>query len=258
MISKLFSKFRKTAAPKVRFYCLEPGVADIFPITRSASIKRKWMSDDTQEFVSSVNCPGVNKIVSSGWVMLAPADFIISTTGDGVHLEWLEPFRFSKVTPGMDAYISSHSREQTEIFLDDDKTLKTVVKVETPWRVEGDDDVLLLQLPVQYNNEDRFQAASGILDLRYAHLMNVQLFWKKLEGKTLVRAGTPLCQYIPISRKALSTSYYDVTINLATEQDRIKEQEFNYASNCVILKHDTLAARLTRTLAVLKKYKKKD
>ena len=91
MISKLFSKFRKTAAPKVRFYCLEPGVADIFPITRSASIKRKWMSDDTQEFVSSVNCPGVNKIVSSGWVMLAPADFIISTTGDGVHLEWLEP-----------------------------------------------------------------------------------------------------------------------------------------------------------------------
>ncbi len=258
MLSKLFSKFKKEKKPKVRFYCLEPGVADLFPITRSASLKRKWMSDTSQQFVSSVNCPGVNKIVSSGWLMLAPADFMISTKGDGVEFEWLEPYRFTKVTPNMDSYISSHSREQAEIFLDDNQTLKTVIKVETPWRVEGDDDLLLLQLPVSYNNEDRFQAATGILDLKYAHLMNVQLFWKKLEGTTVVKAGTPLCQYIPISRKALSTSFYDVSIDMAKELDLIKEREFNYASNCVILKHDTLAARLTRTLAVLNKYKQKD
>lgn len=258
MISKLFSKFKKEEKPSIRFFCLEPGVSDLYPITRSASIKRKWMTESTQEFVSSANCPGINKIVSSGWVMLAPADFIISTNGDKVHFEWLEPYRFTKVTPGMDAYIASHSKEQTEIFLDDEETLKTVIKIETPWRVEGDDDILLLQMPVQYNNEDRFTAATGILDLRYAHLMNVQLFWKKLEGSTLVRAGTPLCQYIPVSRKALSTSSYNVLIETANQQDQIKEHEFNYASKCVILKHDTLASRLTRTLAVLKKYRKKD
>ncbi len=258
MLSKFFSRFKKEKKPKVRFFCLEPGVADAFPIVRSASVKRKWMSDTSQQHVSSVNCPGVNKVVSSGWLMLAPADFMITTNGDGIRFDWLEPYRFTKVTPGMDTYISSHTRDQTEIFLDDEETLKTVVKIETPWRVEGDDDLLLLQVPVTYNNEDRFQAATGILDLKYAHLMNVQLFWKKLDGSTLVKAGTPLCQYIPISRKALSTSFYDVTIETANDQDLIKEKEFNYASNCVILKHDTLAARLTRTLAVLNKYKQKD
>jgi hypothetical protein len=257
-ICKWFSRFKKQkVAPKVRFFCLEPGVADLYPITRSSSIKRKWLNDTSQQHVSSVNCPGINKVVSSGWVMLAPADFMITTNGDGVTFNWLEPYRFTKVTEGMDAYIASHTKEQTEIFLDDEETLKTVIKIETPWRVEADDDVVFLQMPVAYNNEDRFTAATGILDLRYAHLMNVQLFWKKLEGSHLVRAGTPLCQYIPMSRQSLNVSSYDVTMEYANDTDKMKEREFNYASKCVILKEDSLASRLTRTLAVLNKYKKR-
>jgi hypothetical protein len=257
LCKKLFGWMRKEKQPSIRFYSLETGVEKLYPITKSSAIKRKFAEDKSQVAVSSANCPGINKVVSTGWVMLAPADFIITTTGDGIGFNWVEPYRFTKFAEGKETYISSHTKEQTEIFLDDDVTLKTVVKIETPWRVEADDDILLLQLPVTYNNEARFTAATGILDLRYAHLMNVQLFWKDLNSSTLIRAGTPLCQYIPISRKALSTSSYNVTIDIANQTDIQKEQEFNYASNCVILSHDTLASRLTRTLAVLNKYKKR-
>ena len=258
LCKKLFGSWRKQK-PYIRFYSLEPGVLDLFPIVKSSSIKRNFEDTPDYENIPSVaNCPGINKIVSSGWIAVAPADFIIKTYGDGVKLEWLEPWRFKNGNPGHESYVSLHGRAQAEPVLDDPAdTVKTVVKLETPWRVETSDDVVLLQMPVAYNNESRFYAATGILDTRYGHTLNIQLFWKVMQGETLVRAGTPLCQYVPVLRSALSTSNYDVVIDNATEEDRQKEQEFNYAANCVFLGKDTLASRLTRSLKILNKYKKR-
>ena len=76
--------------------------------------------------------------------------------------------------------------------------LNSAVKVETPWRVKASEDMLLLQMPVSYNNETRFTAAYGIVDPMYMHAIPIQLFWHVLEGKTLVKAGTPLAQFVPI------------------------------------------------------------
>jgi hypothetical protein len=259
LCKRLFGKKEK---PYVRFYSLEPGVLDLFPIVPSANIKRQFMVDDQigdlPETLSSKNCPGIRKIISSGWIVSAPADFVIQTNGDGVSMEWLEPYRFNKVSENRDAYVSAHTRSQVEPLLDNpNTTLKTVVKLETPWRVEASDDVILLQLPVTYNNERRFTAATGFLDMRYGHVLNVQLFWNMLDDKTLVRAGTPLCQLIPVSKKFLALSNYDVTIENATHTDLEKERAFNYAANCVILNNDSLAARLKRSMAILTKYKNK-
>lgn len=259
LFKKLFEKWF-SKKPYIRFYTLESGVRELFPIVRSSTIKRNFLEDvqigDAQDTLSSKNCPGIKKIVNTGWIVTAPADFVIQTNGDGVFFEWAEPYRFTKITPGMDAYISGHTRSQVEPLLDDpETTLKQVVKVETPWRVEASDDVVFLQVPVTYNNESRFHSATGILDPKYAHLINVQLFWKDLNGKTLIRAGTPLCQLIPVARKSLSISAYDVTIDDATPLDIEKEKEFNYASNCAIMGQDSLASRLSRTIAILNKYK---
>ncbi|CAB4125869.1 hypothetical protein UFOVP181_369 [uncultured Caudovirales phage] len=251
---------RKEPKPFIRFYSLEPGTVTLFPIVKSTAIDRKFLSQsqvgDQPETLSSKNCPGIKKIVSSGWIVPAPADFSILTNGDGVSFDWGEPYRFTKITPGMDAYVNSHTRSQTEPLLDNENTtLKTVVKIETPWRVEASDDTILLLMPVTYNNESRFSAATGILDPKYGHVLNIQLFWKVLNGATVIKAGTPLCQIIPISRKALSKSYYDVIIDVATDEDAKKEQEFNYASNCTFLANDSLSSRLSRVIAVLNKYK---
>jgi hypothetical protein len=253
--------FGKKEEPYIRFYSLEPGVVDLFPIIPSSRLVRPFMEQeqvgDLPETLSSKNCPGIRKIISTGWVVPAPADFIIQTNGDGVSMEWREPYRFNKVSEGRDAYVSGHTRSQVEPLIDDpNTTLKTVIKLETPWRVEASDDVMLLQLPVTYNNESRFTAATGFLDMKYGHVLNVQLFWNVLNDKTLVRAGTPLCQLIPVSRKSLSLSSYDVKIENANDRDKEKERAFNYAANCVILNHDSLASRLKRSIAVLTRYKK--
>ena len=262
LCKKLFGWMRKESKPFIRFYSLDPGTATLFPIVKSASIGRNFLeqaqASDQPDTLSSKNCPGIKKIVSSGWIVPAPADFSINTNGDGISFDWGEPYRFSKITPGMDAYVNSHTRSQTEPLLDNSNTtLKTVVKIETPWRIEASDDTVLLLMPVTYNNESRFSAATGILDPKYGHVVNIQLFWKVLTGNTTIKAGTPLCQIIPISRKALTGSYYDVTIDVATANDTKKEQEFNYASNCAFLASDSLSSRLSRVITVLNKYKTK-
>ena len=253
-IKKLFKK-----RSYIRFYSLESGVATLYPIVKSSTVKRRFMEEeqigDMPETLSSKNCPGIKKIISTGWIVTAPADFTVNTVGDGVTFEWNEPYRFTKITPGMDSYVSGHTRSQTEPLLDDpNDTLKTVIKIETPWRIEASDDVVFLLMPVTYNNESRFTAATGILDPKYGHLINIQLFWKVLSGRTLIRAGTPLCQIIPVSRKALSSSFYDVTIDVADETDKQKEREFNYASNCAFLPSDKLSSRLGRIITILNKY----
>lgn len=89
MFKKLFKKIFKQK-PFIRFYTLESGVLTLYPIVKSASVKRKFMEDDQigdlPETLSSKNCPGIKKIISTGWIVPAPADFTINTVGDGVTL----------------------------------------------------------------------------------------------------------------------------------------------------------------------------
>lgn len=257
LCKRLFGKKKKSAS-FVDFYSIQTGVADVFPIVRASSIKRNYQDATyANTDAETKNCPGIKYITSAGWIVPAPADFVIKTNGDGVSLEWHETYRFSKGDHGMESYISTHTSSQSEPLISNpEETLKTVVKVETPWRLSTSDDLVLLQLPVTYNNESRFQAATGILDPRYSHYINVQLFWKEMNGSTTISAGTPLCQLIPISRKTLNLSTIDVTIRDADSDDLQKEKAFNYANNCVILSNDSLSSRLSRTMSILNKFKK--
>lgn len=258
----LFKKwFGLTKKSYIRFYTLEPGVHDLYPIAKSSSLRRPFESEEqaNPQALSSKNCPGIKKLVSAGWIVTAPADFIIRTAGDGVEFEWAEPIKFSKGQSNIANYISSHTRSQVEPLLDDStNTLKTVVKVETPWRLDASDDLIFLQIPISYNKESRFTAAHGFLDPKYMHAINVQLFWHVLNGETLVRAGTPLCQIIPIEKSTLGMSKFNVEIVKATEHDYERERSFNFAANCVMLQHDNLKSRLARTSLILNKYKTKE
>lgn len=258
LIYKLFNK----TTPYVRFYSLESGVLELFPIIPSSKVKRSFTSSPVVEKEpSSKFCPGIKKIVSAGWIVTAPADFLIKPSDDGLRFDWIEPWQFGSeaMTLRGTSYIADHGPNQVVSLLDDfDNTLKSVVKVQTPWRVEASDDIVLLQLPVTYNNESRFYSATGIFDPKYGYQVNVQLFWKKLDGETIVKAGTPLCQFIPMSRKHLSTNLYNVTIDDASANDIKKEKAFVYAANCVMLSTDTLSARIDRTKKILSKFSKKD
>lgn len=260
LCKKLFGNWFKKK-PYIRFYSLYPGVLELFPIVKSIEIKRQFLdkSNYPPETLSTANCPGLKKIASAGFIIPAPADFEITTNGDGSSFSWVEPMVFGKGLPGTESYINSHTKEQTSPLISNiHETLATAIKVETPWRFETSEDVVFLQLPVMYNNESRFVAASGILDPVFSNTVNVQLFWKKLNGTELVRAGTPLCQYIPILRKDLNLNEYDILIENADNLDFQREASYNFAANCVVLKHDPLSARLIRASKILKSFKRRN
>tara|TARA_B110000503_G_scaffold89598_1_gene135643 strand:- start:14333 stop:15151 length:819 start_codon:yes stop_codon:yes gene_type:complete len=245
----------------IRFYSLEPGVPEVVPIIPAHKMKRAWMQrndppDPDNGNMHTKNCPGITKLVSMGYVLRAPADFIIKTdVNNNTTFNWVESKRFNTEDPGNERYIGFHNQYQTEHTLDDpSKSLKVAVKIDTPWRVKASDDIVLLQVPIAYNNEPRFTAAQGILDPRFSHVVNVQLYWHVLDGETLVKAGTPLVQYIPIQRN-FGISNIDLIIDDATQDDKELEKAFNYCNNSIFLKEDNMKSRLQRTNAVMTKYK---
>jgi len=145
----------------------------------------------------------------------------------------------------IDYYIDWHSHAQVEPIIPKSNNevnkpyLHTAVKVETPWRVKASNDIVLLQIPVTYNNEERFTAAIGIVDPQYMHAVTVQLFWHVLNSETLVRAGTPLVQYVPINRNFLEKNSIDFIVDKATFVEKELEDAYTFANHSRFPRTDT-------------------
>ena len=263
LCKKLFGSWFRKKKSWVRFYSMEPGVTTLYPIYPSKQLTRKYRDwPEDPNVMSTKNCPGILKLTSTGWILPAPADFIIKVDDFGISYDWREPWRFKtgpEYPPDVARYVSAvHGPNQTTCLLDDpDTVLSSIVKIETPWRVEASDDVVFLILPVHYNNEKRFFSATGILDSRYGYNLNIQLFWNSRKGETHVKAGTPLCHIIPMNRNYMTMSMYDTVIDEADSHDWTRERAWVYASNCAIMKTDSLSSRLNRLSKILKNYAKR-
>lgn len=244
----MFNFFKKKKS-WVRFYSLDENVAIAYPIIESRNVDRDWnglagvgRNRPEQGNQTVLNCPAIKQMTNTGYVLRAPADFLIKT-GPGVdQLSWETPFLFKRESDkytfgGTDYYISWHSPAHTEPLLPQEipstnkETLHSAVKVETPWRVKTSDDILLLQVPITYNNEARFSAAIGIIDPKYMHALSVQLFWHVMEGDTLIRAGTPLVQYIPISRSMLNKNSIEFVVDAAQQVEKELEEAYAFTNH---------------------------
>ena len=85
--------------------------------------------------------------------------------------------------------------------------------------------------------------------------VNVQLLWKVLdsgEDGTLIKAGTPLAQFIPIRRKELDNNWYDMKIETATQEDWDLENAFNYSLRAEYSTEDTVSRKIKRAKRAIK------
>jgi hypothetical protein len=269
----MFDWFKKKKS-WVRFYSIDNAVASVYPVIENRLTERDWNSLATTERNRPeqgrqivLNCPAIKQITNVGYVLRAPADFIIKTGSDVEHMSWETPFLFKRHSDrytfsGGEYYISWHSPAQTEPLIPkfhpatDKPTHNVAVKVETPWRVKASDDILLLQIPVSYNNENRFSAAMGILDPKYMHAVSVQLFWHIVEGEELVKAGTPLVQYIPISREMLSKGRVEFIVDNATDLDREIEEAYIFANHSRFPKADTVGNKIRIITDLFNRFRK--
>jgi hypothetical protein len=270
----MFNWFKKKKS-WVRFYSLDQNVATVYPVIESKLTDRDWnevgnteRNRPEQGRQTVLNCPAIKQIINVGYVLRAPADFIIKTGPTHEHLSWEAPFLFKRHSDkytfsGTDYYVSWHSPSQTEPIIPreipntDRPCLHAAVKVETPWRVKASDDIVFLQIPVSYNNEPRFTAAVGIVDPRYMHAVSIQLLWHVLEGETLVKAGTPLAQYVPISRSLLQKGGHEFICDTATDVEKEIEDAYVFSNHSRFPKTDNVGNKIRVITDLFNYFRKK-
>jgi hypothetical protein len=259
----------------VRFYSLDQNVATVYPIIESKVTPRDWngvgnleRNRPEQGKQTVLNCPAIKQVTSIGYVLKAPADFVIKTDGNHSPISWETPILFKRHSDKYtfstsDYYVSWHSPAQTEPVIPrecphaDKEYMHSAIKVETPWRVKSSDDIVLLQLPVTYNNEERFSAAVGIVDPRYMHAISVQLLWHITKGETLIRAGTPLVQYIPVSRKLLEKGNIDFIVDTATSVEEEIEDAYIFSNHSRFPRSDTVTNKIKVITSLFDYFRKK-
>lgn len=280
----LMNLFKKKK-PWVRFYSIDPGVADLHPWFPARKLHRKWRTEALKNQFSpekrcpylkvksawnrsmaelrgqdhpveyhthAVTCPAITGIMDTGYILPCPADILIKTDGTGINFDWIS----QKVFGRNGKYVKAHIPEQTDgmrHLVDQTKdTLDFTVKLELPWRVQAHPDVVFIQMPIPYWDEDRFTPPTGIVDPSYSYEINLQLFWHKLEeGEYVIKAGTPLCQWVPVNRNFLRMQGWDVVIETANQWDQENNDIMEYQRHKSFLELDTLKERIKAHKTIL-------
>ena len=233
--------FFKKNKPWVRFVNAMPGVEVAHPIIRSQSHSFDWFRAAASDYrerqkehertpnkflISPTRCPGFHNFFKTGFIVTNPIDFTIETRKDSPGLfKWECPI--NAVFEGRE-YIGAHTPDQLFQFMPfREDTLSSLVKLHTRWRMYSSPDIVFLQLPIAYPDHNLFTAAHGVIDNQVLLELNVQLFWHKLEGIHLVKAGTPLCHLVPIPRDFI----VDMKIDRYTENDRYNEMAYEYLAS---------------------------
>lgn len=248
----MFNFFKKK--PKIRFINVLPGVAPAYPIYSARELKRDWLERNAKDFNTEtkrvkkcpihefsfrglgfmINCPAIKEFMNTGYIVPCPFDFAVDTNGDGVTFQasTLSPADAGmQFRPDHDNIIAtnalqSHSKAQFHDYVKVPRnSLKTVLKINTGWNIVPDDNFVYMFSSVHYNEEDRFTAAAGILDPYISPAINVQLYWHVLQGREIIKAGTPLLQIIPIPRNALQPEHSCEVLN-AVDVNKVMSLSF--------------------------------
>ncbi len=200
----------KKKKPWVRFYSIDPGVAELQPWIPANKLHRKWRTaalkqtaskekrcpylrvtklwermsaelrgDDSipELYEHAVTCPALRDVMDSGYVLTCPADILIKTDGTGVNFQWISQMKFC-TSIGQGKYVKGHIPQQTEgmrHLVDQNKdVLDWTIKLELPWRVQAHPDLVFIQMPIPYWDEDRFTPPTGIVDPSYSYEINLQ------------------------------------------------------------------------------------
>lgn len=220
--------------PVVDFFSVIPEIAKVEPIvpatrfrpdllinaTKHYAEQKKNPDFGTTTFKSVARCPGIYNYVRHGWIQTAWQDIVIETNGDGETYTWTTPLSQSTMGQGgklAGETVAFHSKEAYSDFMGGiPNSLSCALKINSPWRCHVPDGYYLMSGPVPYSNETRFTTATGFLSTEdIAHTpLHVQMHWHVLNGKTLIKAGTPLAHYMLVPKKQL-----DFVVREATEED---------------------------------------
>jgi hypothetical protein len=192
--------------PTIKFVNVLPGVAEIMPIIPAKELKRPWVDNALRDFAEArknpdwnkarfqhiSKCPGMFTLHRHGWVLRAWQDITITTKAS-------DPNNFSWLCASDQDGVGSHGNTKWIDYYDEWKpnTLRNLVKIHTGWSVSIPDGYYLFEIPLPHYEEYRFTTIEGFWPSDTGPVeLNPTLYWHVLDGATLIKAGTPLAQYV--------------------------------------------------------------
>lgn len=211
--------------PKVEFLCVDETIQHLYPIVEARKLHPTWFKETTtsyaKELLSSTDtsvrkniakCRGIRKLLNTGWVARTWQDIKLKVYEDG-SFEWATPIDQTTLDNCADresvTYHSMDSFSKCEALANK----LPILKVQLPWVVKVPNGYNIMQLPITYGDEGRFVAATGIYEPAFGSMMelNIQLLWQAGAGEFLIKAGTPLAQFIATKNETLTALVRTIT-----------------------------------------------
>ncbi len=225
---------------KIRFFTTINGVQDAYPIIHASEYRPAWIASAREsyfkrkeeaesvgdKFSHVYRCPGIFDIMNKGFILSMPWDVQIETNGDGQSFAWSIPSKDlntilkSKIVDGHMAHMVA------EPLPEKIGALKSIVKFNSPWHVVAPPGVKFIIIPIPYPDQQVFEHVTGILDPGISTELNPQGYWKLLNGKYFLKAGTPVMQMIP-----LTDEEFDIEVGFANEKEIEWTVKRNYFFN---------------------------
>lgn len=225
---------------EVVFYGKYPYIDKFSPIIKSSEFKREWLKQAKSDFdvrllnkgqghITSVHrCLGMQSLFQAGFILKSDRDFAIETNGNDDEI---------LIHDGNDIVSLNQSSRNFSFFSSNvlgnyhrlKGSLKHDVKYNSPWFYTSPKDIVILVLPIPYNDDTRFMACAGVLDPLVSFEINVIFNWFCENSYEVVKIGTPLAQLIPIPRKYIYSSFKmkdEVPKKIIDKNDFLKKNLF--------------------------------
>lgn len=225
---------------KITFFTTVEGVEDAYPVIPASEYKPNWVASARDHYLKKLKeneekgerlnhlyrCPGIFDVMSRGYIITQPWDVQIETNGDGQSFGWHVPSgELGRLYKGN--VIDGHmSHGIAEPLPHKPGCLKSLVKFNSPWQIVAPPDVKFLIIPIPYPDNYDFEQVIGVLDPAISTELNPQGYWKVLQGRRLIKAGTPMMQIVP-----LTDEEFEIDVKAAGEKELQWAIKRNYFFN---------------------------
>lgn len=178
-------------------------------------------------------CPSFADVFNNGFVIPAPCD--IYCTYDQEKQQWYAEtgLKYSgrNALENFSIPISIHDTQQ---YLDHapDAPYEYIFKLDNVWSVVTPKGYSIMQIPMLWHNNPKFEVAYGIIHTDQYHQINLQLMMRKGLQEMEIKMGTPLCYIVPYKREEynLVLEPYDVAFHNAANLRNIGKFTNGYSS----------------------------
>ena len=227
--------WNRKKSQRIEFFNVEPSVCDNYPIIESKDLKLKWIKGAKKDFQDRVaerasedpgfshlaRCPGIFDLFKYGYIVTLNKDIWIGPRGKDFEYKFSSRNISDQFEKDFGFGIEHLS---ADLLAKPPWAADFIVKIVTGWHLIAPKGVKFLVLPIAYPDTFDFTSTIGIINPAMSTEVNFQLYWNATMPETVIRAGTPLAHFIPLTEKK-----YQMVQRTMNQQDKDWVLKFNNA-----------------------------